>query len=78
MDLPPPLFWNVSTTSSRWRVVREYASLVAFLPTSEAENERTFSIGKYIIGERGARSQNDLIVARIPAKKEDSIIEKET
>jgi hypothetical protein len=78
IDLPPPLFWNVITTSSRWRVLREYASFVVSLPTSEAENKRTFLIRKYVIGENGARSKNDLVVARIRAKLENSIIEEET
>jgi hypothetical protein len=74
----PPLFWNVITTSSRWQVLRKYASLVVCGPIPEAEHERIFSIRKCIIGERGARSKNDLIVARIRAKMEDSTIKKET
>jgi hypothetical protein len=40
IDLPPPLFWNVITTSSRWRVLGEYASLVVSLPASEAEKRK--------------------------------------
>jgi hypothetical protein len=77
IDLPGLLFWNVIATSSRWRVPGEYASIVVSLPTSEAENERTFSIRKYVIGKRGARSKNDLVVARIRAKLENSTVEQE-
>jgi hypothetical protein len=63
IDLPPPLFWNVIATSSCWRAPGEYASIVVSLPTSEAENEKIFSIRKYVIGECGARFKNSLVVA---------------
>jgi hypothetical protein len=78
MDLPPSLFWNAITTSPRWRVLGEYTSLVISPPTSETEDERTFSIRKSIIEERGTRSKNDLIVARIRAKMKYLTIKKET
>jgi hypothetical protein len=76
--LSPLSFWNVIITSSRWRVPTEYASFLVSRPTSEAEKERAFPIRKYIIGELGARSKNDLIIARIQAKMENSTIEKKT
>lgn len=72
LELPPPLFWNVMGTSSDWQILAEYAAMVVSLPTAEAENERTFSIRKFVIGERGARSKNDLVVARIRTRLENS------
>jgi hypothetical protein len=57
IDLSALLFWNVIAMSSCWRILGEYASIIVSLPTSEAENERTISIRKYVIGECGARSK---------------------
>jgi hypothetical protein len=62
-DVGTQLFWTV--LGQDWEVLREFAPILLSLPASEVENERTFSIRKYVVGDRGARSKNDLVTARI-------------
>jgi hypothetical protein len=64
-NLSPPAFWIAVGTSCRWAELAEYAEIILSLPASEAENERTFSVRKYIVGDRGGRTQNDLLTARV-------------
>jgi hypothetical protein len=42
-----------------------FAEISFALPISEAENERTFSIRKHVVGDRGGRSKNELVTARV-------------
>jgi hypothetical protein len=63
--LSPPLFWIAIGTSSHWNLLREYADVIISLPASEAENERTFSIRKHVVGDRGGRTGNDLVTSRV-------------
>jgi hypothetical protein len=51
VDLPPFLLWRSVGISSHWDVLKDYADGVLSLPATEAENERVFSILKYVIGE---------------------------
>jgi hypothetical protein len=53
---------NLSVGS--WNVITITEILLA-LPISEAENERTFSIIKHVVGARGGRSKNGLVTARV-------------
>jgi hypothetical protein len=43
--------------------VRRGHYFITSLPALEAENERTFSIRKYVVGGRGGRTQNDLVTS---------------
>jgi hypothetical protein len=63
--LPPPLFWIAIGTSSQWNVLRECAEVIILSPASEAENERRFSIRKYVLGDRGGRTRNDFLAFRV-------------
>jgi hypothetical protein len=65
-------FWACLGTSSHWSALKDYADLIMSLPAAETENERVFSIRKYIIGDRSGRSKNDLVVARVRSKMERS------
>jgi hypothetical protein len=69
--LKPPLFWTAIGTSSRWTQLKEFAEVVMSLPASETENERVFSVRKYVIGDRGAKSKNDLVTARVRTRLEE-------
>jgi hypothetical protein len=60
-------------TSSRWGALKDFADLFLPRPVAEAENERMFSIDKYIVGERGGRSKNDVITARVRARMEQTL-----
>jgi hypothetical protein len=62
-DVGTHVFWTV--LGQDWEVLREFAPILLSIPASEVENERTFSIRKYVVGDRGARSKNDLVTARI-------------
>jgi hypothetical protein len=64
-QLPPPVHWSVLGMASQWDVLKEFAEIVFSLPISEAENERMFSIRKHVVGDRGGRSKNDLVTARV-------------
>jgi hypothetical protein len=63
--IEPPLVWVGLGTSKRWDVLREFAQLVLSLPAAETENERLFSVRKYVVGDRGGRTKNDLVTARV-------------
>lgn len=64
-NLTPPEFWLAVGTSLRWAQLKVYARVIVSLPVSEAENERTFSIRKYGLGDRGGRTRNDLVTASV-------------
>jgi hypothetical protein len=62
--LKPPLFWTVMGTSSRWTQLKQFAGVVRSRPASETKNERVFSARKCAIGDRAAKSKNDLVTVR--------------
>jgi hypothetical protein len=71
-DLAPPLFWTALGSSSQWNVLRDDALVLLTLPVAEVENERAFSIRKYVTGDRGGRSKNDIVTARVRTRMEET------
>jgi hypothetical protein len=61
----PVLLWSTLGTSSKWDVLAEYADVLLSMPIAEAENERFFSTRRYVVGERGGRTKNPLVTARV-------------
>jgi hypothetical protein len=57
-----------STHTSEWDFSAKFTRVSCSVPTSEAENERIFSISKFIVGDRGGRSKNELMAARTRLK----------
>jgi hypothetical protein len=55
------------------KALKDFADLVLSLPAAEAENERIFSIRKYVVGERGGRSKSDLVTARVRTRMEQTL-----
>jgi hypothetical protein len=45
-------------------LLAQFARVICSIPMSEAENERIFSIRKFIVGKPGGRSKNELMAAR--------------
>jgi hypothetical protein len=73
INLYPSLLWRCFGTSSHWDVLNDYADVVLSLPAAQAENGRIFSSWKYVIGERGGRSKNDLVTERLRARMEQTL-----
>jgi hypothetical protein len=63
--MDPPLIWVALGTSKNWSLLSGYAGLLVSLPIAETENERLFSVRKYVVGDRGGRTKNDLLTARV-------------
>jgi hypothetical protein len=63
--MEPPLIWVGLGTAKRWDVLREFAQLVLSLPAAETENERLFSVRRYVVGDRGGRTKSDLVTPRV-------------
>jgi hypothetical protein len=61
----PVLLWSTLAPSSTWGILAEYARVLLSLPIAEAENERFFSTRRYVVGERGGRTKNELVTARV-------------
>jgi hypothetical protein len=70
IDQPTSLLWNCLGKSDLWGVLKDYAGVVVSLPVAETENERIFSIRKYVVGDRGGRTKNDLVTARVRTRME--------
>jgi hypothetical protein len=77
-DLSPPVYWMVMETKRSWLILAEYAQVLMSLPIAETENERTFSVRKYIVGDRGGMAKNDLITARVRLRAKPRIPSSET
>lgn len=75
VELTLPLFWRVVTTSSHWQILGKYAIIVVLLPTAETKNEIIFLIHKNVIRECETKLENDLVIAQMHTRLEDSHIE---
>jgi hypothetical protein len=71
MRLTPPRFWESMLDSSDWSILGEMAIMPMPPPMSEAENEHVISMKRYVVGERGGRSKNECMTARIRIRPYD-------
>jgi hypothetical protein len=71
-NLPPSLHWVALGTALGLHTLKEVAEVLLSLPASEAENERTFSVRKYVVGPRGGRAKTDLVTARVRLRQESA------
>jgi hypothetical protein len=60
-----PLIWVTLGATPQWGRIAEYAQLLLSLPIAETENERFFSLRRFVTGQRGGRMGNDLVTARV-------------
>jgi hypothetical protein len=51
--------------SSQWNLFQDEAQIMISLPASGAENQRTLSIRKSVVGDRKGRTRNDLVIFRV-------------
>jgi hypothetical protein len=58
-----PLIWVALGATLQWGWIGEYAPLLLSLPIAETENERFFSLRRFVTGQRGRKMRNDLVTA---------------
>jgi hypothetical protein len=59
------LLWRALGFAAPWSALAEFAGLLVSLPIAETENERFFSIRRYVVGGRGGRTKNEVVTARV-------------
>jgi hypothetical protein len=72
-DQAPLQFWEALSHSSECYGLAQYALLLCSLPMNEAENERVFSVRKFVVGDRGEMSKNQLATARVRLRLRESL-----
>jgi hypothetical protein len=58
-DGNPPLRWSAFGERPEGKILREVTVTILTIHVAEAENERTFSVRRHVVGDRGGWAKKD-------------------